>query len=315
MYIKITFDCNIGFCDTHVQQCTFLRCVWIIFFNNHMFCSKAGLSKFSSAPYLQARYEEKKDESVEAVESAPNFTSGFTNGGEVRHRHSFNSNYDTLRPSDSSLRETEQKSSGDSVSWGKGVGVSLDKTDSKSSKSPILGGSGISRGKSSSFRESPSPSKTPSRLVERSDSGSRSSTEFVRSHSRERSFEKSLENIMDKCSEKSLDMNVSLESKNGMVSDSSRVEDSSLSAAKKSADKSDKKKKNAPWYTVSIFVVILFLNFFFLYVASIICLASYNLFFFNCIQDYLAHSQNFMLKNLVWNIWSAKALRLSFCHL
>lgn len=233
------------------------------FFNNHMFCSKAGLSKFSSAPYLQARYEEKKDESVEAVESAPNFTSGFTNGGEVRHRHSFNSNYDTRRPSDSSLRETEQKSSGDSVSWGKGVGVSLDKTDSKSSKSPILGGPGISRGKSSSFRESSSPSKTPSRLVERSDSGSRSSTEFVRSHSRERSFEKSLENIMDRCSEKSLDMNVSLESKNGMVSDSSRVEDSSLSAAKKSADKSDKKKKNAPWYTVSIFVVILSLNFFF----------------------------------------------------
>lgn len=249
------------------------------FCNNHMFCSKAGLSKFSSAPYLQARYEEKKDESVEAVESAPNFTSGFTNGGEVRHRHSFNSNYDTRRTSDSSLRETEQKSSGDSVSWGKGVGVSLDKTDSKSSKSPILGGSGISRGKSSSFRESSSPSKTPSRLVERSDSGSRSSTEFVRSHSRERSFEKSLENIMDRCSEKSLDMNVSLESKNGMVSDSSRVEDSSLSAAKKSADKSDKKKKNAPWYTVSIFVVILFLNFFFLYVASIICLASYNIFF------------------------------------
>lgn len=213
--------------------------------------SKPGLSKFSSAPYLQARYEEKKDESVEAVESAPNFTSGFTNGGEVRHRHSFNSNYDKRRTSDSSLRETEQKSSGDSVSWGKGVGVSLDKTDSKSSKSPILGGSGISRGKSLSFRESPSPSKTPSKLVERSDSGSRSSTEFVRSHSRERSFEKSLENIMDKCSEKSLDMNVSLDSKNGMVSDSSRVEDSSLLAAKKSADKSDKKKKNTPWYTAS----------------------------------------------------------------
>lgn len=241
-YEHVHNDCSISFCDTSTT-----------------ICSKPGLSKFSSAPYLQARYEEKKDESVEAVESAPNFTSGFTNGGEVRHRHSFNSNYDKRRTSDSSLRETEQKSSGDSVSWGKGVGVSLDKTDSKSSKSPILGGSGISRGKSLSFRESPSPSKTPSKLVERSDSGSRSSTEFVRSHSRERSFEKSLENIMDKCSEKSLDMNVSLDSKNGMVSDSSRVEDSSLLAAKKSADKSDKKKKNTPWYTVSIFVVILFI--------------------------------------------------------
>lgn len=278
-----------------------------------MFCSKPGLSKFSSAPYLQARYEEKKDESVEAVESAPNFTSGFTNGGEVRHRHSFNSNYEKRRTSDSSLRETEQKSSGDSVSWGKGVGVSLDKTDSKSSKSPILGGSGISRGKSLSFRESPSPSKTPSKLVERSDSGSRSSTEFVRSHSRERSFEKSLENIMDKCSEKSLDMNVSLDSKNGMVSDSSRVEDSSLLAAKKSADKSDKKKKNTPWYTVSIFVVILFI--FLNFLGMLLPLPVWPptiFFFFNCIQDYLAHSQNFMLKYMYLICKRIEIIYLSF---
>lgn len=63
---------------------------------------------------------------------------------------------------------------------------------------------------------------------------------------------------MDKCFEKLLDMNVSLELKNGMVSDSSRVEDSSLLVVKKSVDKSDKKKKNVLWYIVSIFVVILF---------------------------------------------------------
>lgn len=110
----------------------------------------------------------------------------------------------------------------------------------------------MSRGKSLSFRETSSHNRTPTKLIEKSDSGSRSSSEFVRAHSRERSFEKSLENIMDKCSEKSVDLNISLESKNGMVSDSSRVEDNGLLSAKKSSEKSDKKKKNTPWYTVSI---------------------------------------------------------------
>jgi hypothetical protein len=107
----------------------------------------------------------------------------------------------------------------------------------------------MSRGKSLSFRETSSHNRTPTKTTEKSDSGSRSSSEFIRAHSRERSFEKSLENIMDKCSEKSVDLNISLESKNGMVSDSSRVEDSSM---KKSSDKGDKKKKNTPWYTVSM---------------------------------------------------------------
>ena len=174
------------------------------------------------------------------------------NGQEIRQRHSFNSGHHTRRPSDSSVREIELKSSAESVSWGKSSRVSLDKTDSKSSRSPNLGGSGLSRGKSLSFRESSSQNKTPTKSADKSDSGSRSSVEFVRAHSRERSFEKSLENILDKCSERSLDMNVSLDSKNGMVSDSSRVEDTSVLSAKKSVDKSDKKKKNTPWYTVSI---------------------------------------------------------------
>lgn len=162
--------------------------------------------------------------------------------------------------------------------WGKGVGVSFDKIDLKFLKLSILGGLGIFRGKSSSFRELSSFSKIFSRLVERFDSGSRSSIEFVRFYLRERFFEKFLENIMGRCFERFLDMNVSLELKNGMVSDSSRVEDSSLLVVKKSVDKSDKKKKNVLWYIVSIFVVILFLNFF-LYVVFIICLVLYNIFF------------------------------------
>ncbi|XP_021349375.1 GRAM domain-containing protein 1B-like isoform X3 [Mizuhopecten yessoensis] len=80
-------------------------------------------------------------------------------------------------------------------------------------------------------------------LERASDSGSRSSAEFTRAHSRERSFEKSLDNIMDRCSEKSLDLNLSVECKNGTHSDKTSVDDSNVSK------KSDKKKKTAPWYT------------------------------------------------------------------
>nr|XP_022324315.1 GRAM domain-containing protein 1B-like isoform X4 [Crassostrea virginica] len=210
--------------------------------------SKSGLAKFSSTPYLQSRNEETKEEMEESPGSRHSISN--TNGQEIRQRHSFNSGHHTRRPSDSSVREIELKSSAESVSWGKSSRVSLDKTDSKSSRSPNLGGSGLSRGKSLSFRESSSQNKTPTKSADKSDSGSRSSVEFVRAHSRERSFEKSLENILDKCSERSLDMNVSLDSKNGMVSDSSRVEDTSVLSAKKSVDKSDKKKKNTPWYTM-----------------------------------------------------------------
>ena len=69
-------------------------------------------------------------------------------------------------------------------------------------------------------------------------------------HSRERSFERSLENILDRCSEKSLDLNLSVDSWNGAMSEggSRSLDQMPLSAAKGS--KGDKKKK-AAWYTVS----------------------------------------------------------------
>lgn len=44
---------------------------------------------------------------MEVVELVFNFISGFINGGEVRYRYSFNSDYDIRRFFDSSLRETE----------------------------------------------------------------------------------------------------------------------------------------------------------------------------------------------------------------
>ena len=69
-------------------------------------------------------------------------------------------------------------------------------------------------------------------------------------HARERSFERSLENILDKCSEKSLDLNLSVDSWNGTASEGgSRSLDQTPSSAAKSV-KGDKKKKTA-WYTVS----------------------------------------------------------------
>ncbi|XP_061165219.1 protein Aster-B-like [Saccostrea echinata] len=212
--------------------------------------SKSGLAKFSPAPYSQIRTEVKKEDMEEPAEPLLNVTNNiFTNGREIRQRHSFSSNYDVRRHTEPT-KESEQSPSSDSVSWGKASGVNLDRTDSKSSKSPTLSGSSISRGKSLSFRESSSHNRTPTKSADKSDSGSRSSIEFVRAHSRERSFEKSLENIMDKCSEKSVELNVSLESKNGVISDSSRVDENSLSSVKKSGDKTDKKKKNTPWYTM-----------------------------------------------------------------
>ena len=69
-------------------------------------------------------------------------------------------------------------------------------------------------------------------------------------HSRERSFERSLENILDKCSEKSLDLNLSVDSWNGAMSEggSRSLDQMPLSAAK--GTKGDKRKK-AAWYTVS----------------------------------------------------------------
>lgn len=108
-----------------------------------------------------------------------------------------------------------------------------------SSSSPGMCSDRLSLGKSDIERSS---SHKGSERV--SDSGSRSSAEFMRVHSRERSFEKSLDNILDKCSEKSLDLSLSVESKNGTISDKTSVDDSAISK------KSDKKKKTAPWYTM-----------------------------------------------------------------
>ena len=79
-------------------------------------------------------------------------------------------------------------------------------------------------------------------------SNSRSSTDspnVLRTHSRERSFEKSLDNILDKCSDRSLDFGVGLDtssSKNGVISDHAKTDDGSTGK---------KKKKSSPWYTVS----------------------------------------------------------------
>ena len=65
------------------------------------------------------------------------------------------------------------------------------------------------------------------------------------------SFEKSLDNLLDKCSEKSVDLNLSLEFRDGGHSDVSKSCDNSPIISSK---KSDKKKVSSPWYTVSLFI-------------------------------------------------------------
>lgn len=81
--------------------------------------------------------------------------------------------------------------------------------------------------------------------------GSRSGSEVTAGHGRERSFEKSLDNIMDKCSEKSLDLTLNVESRNEAVSDTGKSVEDACSTTSTGTKKSDKKKKNSPWYTVS----------------------------------------------------------------
>ncbi|XP_060079829.1 protein Aster-B-like [Ylistrum balloti] len=125
--------------------------------------------------------------------------------------------------------------------------VTVSSASSKVTSSPSMCNDKLSVAKSDIERSS-----SLKGLERASDSGSRSSAEFTRAHSRERSFEKSLDNIMDKCSEKSLDLNLSVECKNGTLSDKTSVDESNVSK------KSDKKKKTAPWYTVEqIFTPIL----------------------------------------------------------
>ena len=79
--------------------------------------------------------------------------------------------------------------------------------------------------------------------------GSRSSVELHHTHSREPSFEKSLDNIIDKCSEKSLDLSLTVESKNDVKNGHSDISRSLDDAASSTSKKSDKKKKSISWYS------------------------------------------------------------------
>ncbi|XP_071095705.1 protein Aster-B-like [Haliotis cracherodii] len=100
---------------------------------------------------------------------------------------------------------------------------------------------------------SPMDDRTADRRIYAMDGESLSEKERLPNrHAREKSFERSLDNIMDKCSEKSLDLNLSVESWNGSMSDAScRSPDNSLVTGSTSLkySKNEKKKKSA-WYTM-----------------------------------------------------------------
>lgn len=148
--------------------------------------------------------------------------------------------FDNNVPSDNASKSSDSKKSyADTPSDILLPSKSNPKVTVSSASSPNMGNDKLTVAKSDIERSSSFKG-----LERASDSGSRSSAEFTRAHSRERSFEKSLDNIMDKCSEKSLDLNLSVECKNGTLSDKTSVDESTVSK------KSDKKKKTAPWYTM-----------------------------------------------------------------
>ena len=174
-----------------------------------------------------------------------------------QHRHSFN--LDTRESQDSFLFRNEEKSNYHlEVTWEKKSPNTVtmnevEKSQSQSSENTLS----IEKTKLAPAINKP-VSNNGERTVtikstERmSDSASsRSSADCKQNHLRERSFEKSLDNILDKCSEKSVDLSLSVESRNGGHSDVSKsFDDSSIMSSKKS----DKKKKSSPWYTVSIVI-------------------------------------------------------------
>ncbi|KAJ8316440.1 hypothetical protein KUTeg_006454 [Tegillarca granosa] len=82
------------------------------------------------------------------------------------------------------------------------------------------------------------------KVTDKASDHSRSGSEFTGGHGKERSFEKSLDNIMDKCSEKSLDLTLSVENRNEAVSDTGKSVEDACSTTSTGTKKSDKKKKN-----------------------------------------------------------------------